>query len=315
MIRPVADLFCGLGGFSFGMKAAQCTPVFALDSWDKAIETYKKNFPKVDAQVGDITDPKMKKYILKNYKDKLWCVTGGPPCQSFSMKNFFTKNGSNLPMEFAKLATSLNPKVILMEEVPGVNKMLTESGETYLQKVIEILEGKGYSTQHREINVKHHGVPQSRRRLVLLAVKGKFNDRILDNLPEEEIIPLSKVIKGPYESLEKYQIENVKFHNDRAKKNGKSTPLGYRILDMKKPSPTLTTQYHNFCTHGVLKGKGKTGYSRLSIKQGLVIQSFPESTKLSGVNTTDSKLIGNAFPPRVTTKIVKALRKALENVN
>ena len=84
----ILDLFCGAGGFSYGMeKNINFETVIALDNDKYAGETFKKNMPKTDVIIGDITDENIKRDIIdKAKKLGVNMIIGGPPCQGYSMK-------------------------------------------------------------------------------------------------------------------------------------------------------------------------------------------------------------------------------------
>lgn len=84
----ILDLFCGAGGFSYGMdKNPDFETLIALDNDQYAGETFKKNMPYADVIIGDITDDNMKAEIVEKAKRlNINMIIGGPPCQGYSMK-------------------------------------------------------------------------------------------------------------------------------------------------------------------------------------------------------------------------------------
>ena len=83
----ILDLFCGAGGFSYGMeKNSHFKTVVALDNDPFVGDTFKKNMPDCEVVIGDITAPAIHDTILKSSKSQgVNMIIGGPPCQGFSL--------------------------------------------------------------------------------------------------------------------------------------------------------------------------------------------------------------------------------------
>ena len=118
----VLDLFCGAGGFSYGMdKNPHFKTVVALDFDQKAANTFKKNMPQVDVLVGDITNSTVKNDIIsRSKKAGVNMIIGGPPCQGYSMKGkkLGLKDPRNfLFREYLNLVEKLQPDVFVIENV------------------------------------------------------------------------------------------------------------------------------------------------------------------------------------------------------
>lgn len=160
------DLFCGLGGFSLGMRQAGVQPVLGVDSWDVAVNTYGENFPQAKAVQADIKDRKFQKWLLDTYTNRVGVVCGGPPCQPFSTNNNSTKRvGSDLPLDFVKLALRLKPKVVLMEQVPTFPKF---GGGAFRSRIVDQIKKHGYAiTFEGVVDSSKLGLPQKRKRYFL----------------------------------------------------------------------------------------------------------------------------------------------------
>lgn len=291
------DLFCGLGGLSLAMKQSGVSPILGVDIWEVALETYKKNFPKASVEQGDLGDEKFRDSIVKEWKGKADIVVGGVPCQSFSSRNIRTRTGSKLPFHFVDITTRLDPEYVLMEEVPGLQSMMHSPGKTYAQAIVDAFKRKGYSAEYRVLNAADHNVPQSRRRLFMIARRGK-HDGIFPDLKKNPRIPLSRVLSHPYDPITDYATGVLKTNMEKK--------MGYKILDLDKPSPTVSTNYNvPGAWAAVPLPNGE--FATIGTKNALRIQGFPSSWKLTGRRNVDRVLIGNAVPPPIAKKILTNL--------
>lgn len=175
----VLDLFAGAGGFSLGFELAGANIVGAveIDLW--ASETFQYNH--LDAKVinKDIT-LLSEKDILKNFgNDSPDIILGGPPCQGFSICN--KNNGdpkdprNSMFKEFIRVGNILQPKIMLMENVPNLIKAKTTSGVPVLDIIYEELVKQGYSVKHTILEATDYGIPQIRKRLFIIATKFPLN--------------------------------------------------------------------------------------------------------------------------------------------
>ena len=184
----VIDLFAGAGGLSLGLYQSGWHGLFAIEKNAFAFETLKHNlienrkhfdWPKWLPQTNhDINE------ILKNYSKQLEAlqgkvdlVAGGPPCQGFSMAGKRVKDDirNQLVFSYIKFIKLVQPRMILFENVKGFtyafNKRKKEGVEPYSQIVIKALEGLGYEVKAHVIDFSEYGVPQRRKRFILVGVK------------------------------------------------------------------------------------------------------------------------------------------------
>ena len=140
----VVDFFCGAGGFSCGLRKAGFDIVAGVDADKAALQTFHHNFPSATTVHTDLSrdplPPSLLSYLRGLRPD---VVVGGPPCQGFSAVNNArgTKEYNNLndlTLQFTKTAISLEPSVIVMEEVPAFRR------STNYPKVIKTLQDAGY---------------------------------------------------------------------------------------------------------------------------------------------------------------------------
>lgn len=171
----ILDLFCGAGGFSFGMhQNSHFKTLVALDFNEEAANTFKKNMPEAEVVTGDITDTDVKSLIIEKSKAVgINMIIGGPPCQGFSMKgkklglederNFLFK-------EYLKLVEELEPEVFVIE---NVKSLLSTAGGYFREQILEYIHRLGYNVNYGILNAKDFGVPQSRERAIFICSKSK----------------------------------------------------------------------------------------------------------------------------------------------
>lgn len=167
MKPTVIDLFAGVGGLSLDFEQAGFHVVLANEYDDEIATAYRKNHPEIKMVVGDITALDLEN-TFGVFSGKIDVIIGGPPCQGFSQKgqrktihdkrNFLFKY-------YVKVVDLVRPRYFVMENVP--NLLTAENG--YFQKeIIDLFNGMGYSLNTGVLNAADYGVPQNRRRAVII---------------------------------------------------------------------------------------------------------------------------------------------------
>lgn len=164
------DVFSGCGGLSLGLRRAGLEVVAAVELDPGSAETYRANHQGTKLLVKDIrsvTGPA----LLKAARGPVSVVVGCAPCQGFSSltaKYRREDDRNELVLEMSRIIRELRPAVVMMENVPG----LVTRGEKIFQKFLRSLRGAGYRCDYRIVQMADFGVPQYRRRLVLLGGLG-----------------------------------------------------------------------------------------------------------------------------------------------
>lgn len=176
----VLDTFAGAGGFSLGFDLTghyEIIGAIEMDKW--ASETFQFNHPTATTLVGDITQFD-DDYLLQTFKEKPDIILGGPPCQGFSIANKKAGDESDprnsLFKEFIRLGKVFNPKVMIMENVPNLIKVRTKNKELVIDIIIQELKALGYFTYYTILNATDYGVPQIRKRLIVIGSKQKLTN-------------------------------------------------------------------------------------------------------------------------------------------
>jgi len=344
------DLFSGAGGISIGFEKAGYEILFSSDFDNAVAKTHKANWPNVPFIHGDLSDKKVYKDIQKKFSgEKIDVLFGGPPCQGFSMygkrRFIHTKDydphiddRNKLIFTFLDYVKLLKPKWFLMENVAGLINL--DKG-SFIKALLEDIKKLGYDNcEYRIINTADYGVPQTRKRFILIAnrtghiipwPKPKYFSYPEDwQLPyrnvKEVVTDLSKKTNSnknhiPMNHDEKvvkrfsYIKEGKKLDPDDLPKSLQFSKTGKKIqsfskvffrLDRNSPSPTLVPGHSAFPIHPWLN-------RQLTIREAARIQTFPDSFEFLGGSGDQCKQVGNAFPPLAAETFANYILKAIEN--
>lgn len=344
------DLFCGAGGLTHGLiKAGICVKA-GYDIDENCRFPYERNnlgsifFNK---SVTEVAGQELAAHYAPNdFKILVGCA----PCQTFS-KYTQGRNNKNDPKwdllnEFSRLIRELKPDIVSMENVPDLQRY------PVFQSFLDTLSEENFffstESQKRVVYCPDYGIPQHRKRLVVLA--SKFAP--IDLLPpthspstyltvRNALQKLPKIAAGeshpsdPFHRssrLSKLNLERIKASKPggtwrdwpenliaqcHKNKSGKSYPSVYGRMEWDRPSPTITTQFYGF-------GNGRFGHPQqnrgLSLREGAILQSFPEDYEFikPGNNycfKTIGRMIGNAVPVQLGHIIGKTIKSHIESLN
>lgn len=165
------DLFAGGGGLTVGLKRAGFNVISAVEIEKNAFATYRANHPEVHAYRQDIRTVFGETLKRHSSVGEIDLVAGCPPCQGFSsLTSKYRRSDprNKLIVEMSRLIAEIQPRTVMMENVPG----LVDKGRELFEEFIQQLTSLGYEINWSVLQVADYGVPQNRRRLVLLAGKG-----------------------------------------------------------------------------------------------------------------------------------------------
>ncbi|MEV5754945.1 DNA cytosine methyltransferase [Actinoallomurus sp. NPDC052308] len=179
--RLAVDLFSGAGGLSLGLERAGWTVVMSVDNDVRALETHRANFPGL-AQKIDLGDPDERDKLVDLLSGtEIDLIAGGPPCQPFSRAGrskikSLVDAGKRDPLDHRKelwkayldVVLRISPRAVLMENVPD---MALGDDFQVVRTIADALEEVGYYTDARLVDAWQYGVPQHRKRLIILARK------------------------------------------------------------------------------------------------------------------------------------------------
>ena len=160
--QTVVDLFAGAGGLTLGFVQAGFVVISAHDNWDPAVETYRANFGGHISKGSITADTDIPRPTI---------IVGGPPCQGFSSAGLRRADDTRntLVGEFAELIARIRPLAFVFENVEG---FLTGGNGKFVHELLEPLLAAGYRIHLRKINAAHFGVPQHRKRVLVIGGLG-----------------------------------------------------------------------------------------------------------------------------------------------
>lgn len=327
------DLFCGAGGLTRGLETAGIDISLGIDI-DPACEFPYQANNSASFHLKAIEDLTATDFPATFSKAPFKLIAGCAPCQPFSTYSQNRSSSSdsqwNLLGHFARIVKESKPHFVTMENVPRLKS------EHVFFDFTKTLESEGFKVSYAIVNCANYGVPQQRKRLVLLASRlGSIDmieptstkethitvERAIGNLPRLNDGEICKV--DPLHQASKLSLLNLK--RIRASKpggtwrdwdeelkakchkraSGKNYASVYGRMTWEDPSPTITTQFYGY-------GNGRFGHPEqdraLSLREGAILQSFandylfvPEGEPIH--RKVIGRLIGNAVPVRLGTAI------------
>ncbi|MFN7499472.1 MAG: DNA cytosine methyltransferase [Dolichospermum sp.] len=335
------DLFCGAGGLTHGFEQAGL-PVKVGYDIDPACKFPYEHNNKAKFILQDIENLSGSDLAEHFSGSSIKILVGCAPCQPFSnySRRYNDKKSKwKLLQDFVRLVKESEPDIISMENV------LQLKYHAVFQEFIENLENIKYYLEPYEVNCLNYGIPQSRRRLVLLASKfGKINlipathNKGRYETVRKTIEHLEPLAAGEKSKTDKLHIcsklSNLNLKRIQAskpggtwrdwppeliakchtKKSGKSYPSVYGRMEWDKPSPTITTQCFGF-------GNGRFGHPEqhraITLREAALLQTFPENYQFIAPNEdlaaiSIGRLIGNAVPVKLGEVIGRSILEHLQ---
>jgi DNA (cytosine-5)-methyltransferase 1 len=221
-MKRVVDLFAGGGGLSLGFQKAGFDVVCAVENWNPAIEVYRANFP--DHPVLDIDLNNIPASIKAIQKFAPEIIIGGPPCQDFSSagKRDETLGRANLTVSFATIIQKMKPEYFIMENVAR------SQGSKAFEEAIAIFKKAKYGLTIKVLDAAYCGVPQQRKRLIVIGGKDQ-PDGFMDIALAEHYASVPMTLRDYFGSS--LNTEHYYRHPRSYARRG--------ILSIDEPSPTI----------------------------------------------------------------------------
>lgn len=330
-----ADIFCGVGGLTRGLERAGIEVELGVDidpaceypySANNSAKFLRKSV--VRASASDLG--------LGRKPGTRRLLAGCAPCQPFSSYHQKADTSDRrwyLLTHFARLAEEWDPDFITMENVPNLEHQLV------FKRFVRTIKNLGYEVSHEVVDCSDFGVPQVRRRLVLLASKlgpialerpkrkrkAKTVEQTIGKLPPikaDEVHPGDRFHQAS--GLSKLNMRRIRASKPggtwrdwnqelvarcHTRKTGKTYPGVYGRMAWNEPAPTITTQYFGF-------GNGRFGHPvqnrGISLREGAMLQSFSKGYRFVAPGKpihriTIGRLVGNAVPVKLGEAIGRTL--------
>ena len=348
MNTSTIDLFCGIGGLSYGLKKAGLSVVAGVDLDDSCKYAFEENIQGefLSMDIADLSgDDIRKKYWSDDGNIKI--LVGCAPCQPFSTHANKNKNRRHskkwhLLDEFRRLIDETKPEIVSMENVPNL------ANQQIFKEFVQFLINNEYFVSYSNVFCPDYGIPQKRRRLVLLASKyGKIQLIPRTHTPENYITlqqaigtlppvnageicesdPLHRTRKLTEINLNRIKASkpNGTWHDwdeklllpCHRKESGRTYKAVYGRMAWNEPSSTITTQFFSY-------GTGRFGHPTqnraLTIREGALLQSFPADYKFCederNISMTQLGIhIGNAVPVDLGFVIGKSIQLHIGEYN
>ncbi len=344
MPAQVVDLFCGVGGLTCGLTRAGLEVVAGIDVDPTCSYAYEHNnhVPYLRRNIREISGEEIEGLYNAH---SMRILVGCAPCQPFSQmrsklgKSNLLDEKYDLLLEFGRLINEIHPTIISMENVPNIRDT------NVYNEFVSLLEQNGYHYDAKVVYCPEYGIPQTRRRFVLVgSLLGEIELIPPTHNPNQVhvrdyIARLPEIEAGqvdPQDPLHRASaLSELNLRRIRAsrpggtwhdwpeelrcechkKDSGESYPSVYGRMTWEQIGPTITTQFYNY-------GTGRYGHPEqdraLSLREGALLQTFPLDYEFvdpgKGCVIRDvARHIGNAVPVRLGEVIGMSIREHLDN--
>ncbi|MDL2317692.1 DNA (cytosine-5-)-methyltransferase [Eubacteriales bacterium OttesenSCG-928-A19] len=338
------DLFCGVGGLTHGLRLSGLDVLAGIDINPSCRYAYEANNEAVFIE-ADVADMPPEEIAALYPENQIRVLVGCAPCQPFSKytqryrKEGHTGSKWRLLYSFENKVRAIMPEIVSMENVPEL------VSDPVFDDFINALLAMGYNVSWNVVYCPDYGVPQSRKRLVLLAsllgeirlIAPQYNQNEYRTV-RDCISGLPKIKAGeastddPLHTSPKLSAINLaRIRQSRPggtwrewdttlqldchkKDSGATYPAVYGRMVWDEPAPTITTQFYGY-------GNGRFGHPEqdraLSIREGAMLQSFPQDYQFvpAGQRVSKKELgihIGNAVPVNLGYAIGESINLHIE---
>lgn len=340
------DYFCGAGGLTRGMLNGGIDVVLGIDVDARCRESYVHNNDPAEFETLDIRDcgfDIVSSYIGNVDRDDL-LFAGCAPCQPFSKQRKFggRPNLGTLLGAFGKYVEHFLPGQVLVENVPGIAKI---AGFSTYKRFERLLEGNGYSIEAGTVDAKKFGVPQTRRRFILIALRGVEASFPVEThgpglLPFESVKSairrFPRIVAGQQDfstpnhvaaSILEINMDRLRHTQqnggdrrdwperlqlDCHKGNQRAYSDVYGRMWWKRPAPALTGRCNSI-------SNGRYGHPSqnraISLREAASLQTFGDEYVFYGSNKHIALQIGNAVPVKLAEVMAIHIKRLRDSVN
>lgn len=274
---------------SLGFEQAGVDVVAAFDKWQPAIEIYRANFdhPIFDKDLSEDDSAD----LIKSYAPDL--IMGGPPCQDYSIAGKREQGErANLTIRFGQIVSEAKPTWVVFENVYNIERFGT------LPKLKSMLKKAGYGLTAMVIDASRCGVPQARKRFIMIGRLGA-EDGFLDEALKKDFAKRQMTVRDYLGNRlgTQYYYMHPRSYARRA------------VFSIDEPSATIRGINRpipgNYKHHHADAAEIKDGVRALTFKERSYLQSFPDSFQFPGAKTSVELAIGNAVPPALANYVAR----------
>lgn len=332
------DFFCGAGGMSYGLSLAGIKVIASIDINKECKDTYGTNNPEskfIHSDIKELEFEQLEKLGVEHNDDSM-IFAGCSPCQYWTQMQTEKERSletKHLLEDFQKFISYFMPGFVVVENVKGI---LTNKDESKLSRFLDFLRNNDYGVDYDVIDAMYYGVPQKRKRFLLIASRADKEIK-LPEADKENILNVKDLIgvDNGFPDIGAGHVDKSNFLHTTAKLSEKNierlrlTPHdggtrlawkddpelqinAYKDKDKTykdtygrmfwgKPSPTITTKFHSI-------SNGRFGHPDedrgISLREGATLQTFPKSYvfKGNGIGSI-ARQIGNAVPVELAKRI------------
>lgn len=342
----VVDLFCGCGGLSYGFEQSNFKTILGIDHDKAAINTFKLNHKQAATILKDIRNISDDEILSVINGQRVDVVVGGPPCQGLSLSGprKLDDPRNQLYLSFIRIVNLLQPKCVLIENVPGMVSLFKGKIKN---EIIKSLEEIGYTVNFQILKASEYGVPQHRRRVFFIGYKKNIEFQfpspthtedtmistydalhdlpLLENDIGKEVQDYILSPQNSYQALMREHSLNVynhiaAKHSDAVKETIKLVPPGknYKSLPEElRSTRKFNVAWTRFPDHAPSPtiDTGHRHHFHYSanrvptVRECARLQSFPDHFIFLGNKTEQFRQVGNAVPPLLAFTLAQKIKE------
>lgn len=336
------DLFAGAGGATQGLRNAGFTVLGAVENDQSAAASYALNHPHVRLWTEDVRKVPATKMLreLGLSAGELTLLKACPPCQGFSSlaegRAEVDELQNDLVLDIGRFVRVLRPKAILLENVPGLGR------DARSRRLVSVLASLGYVSKQYKVNAQDFGVPQRRKRLIIVAVRGVRTklplelsgiglegeapatvrtafDQLAQELQQGDPLDRSRQLSGTVlDRVQAVPVNGSRFdlpehlrlacHN-KLDAGWRSATGSYGRLRLDEAAPTMTTRCTTPACGSFIH---PTEHRGITLREAAALQTFPPTYQFSGTYGEIERQIGNAVPVKMAAALGSAVLAVLD---
>ena len=300
-MRTFIDLFCGIGGFHLAAARHGMECVFASDIDENAREAYRRNYGMLP--YGDI----QRKEADEVPAHDLLCA--GFPCQPFSIigkRMGFDDIRGTLFFDIVRIIQAKRPRAVVLE---NVRQLATHNGGGTLKRIISALEQIGYHADYRILNALNFGLPQKRERVIIVAFRSQVARQFFQwPAGDKRMKPLSAVLERDEDIDPKHFVsERIRKKRMQCHKSEHQPAIWHENKGGNISSHPFSCALRAGASYNYLLVDGKR---RLTPREMLRLQGFPNTFKIVCNDGQTRKQAGNAVPVPIVSQVIKEILNA-----